>query len=95
VTEAELKSYVKRIARMNGWRIKDEAQAQHFRAVKGEATGYPDLTLARDREVLWFELKTDDGIQSSEQYAWSMILPAYHVIRPKDLDNGRVVELLS
>ena len=95
MTEAELKAYVKRVARMNGWRVMESKQNRIVRPAKGDSNGFPDLVLARDREVLFMELKTDDGIQSSEQYAWSLILPAYHLIRPKDLDNGRVNELLS
>jgi len=95
MTERELKETVKRLARLQGWRVRDEPQAQNFRAVKGESTGYPDLVLVRDGQVMWWELKTDSGAQTAEQYAWSLILPAYHLIRPKDLDNGRVNELLS
>ena len=57
--------------------------------------GYPDLTLARDKEVMWMELKQQDGMMSTEQFAWSMQLPAYHVIRPKDLESGYVNELLA
>jgi len=94
VTEAELKAYVKRIARMNGWRVMESKQNRIVRPAKGDSNGFPDLVLARDREVMFMELKTDDGIQSSDQYAWSLILPAYHVIRPKHLDN-RLVELLA
>ena len=94
MTEAELKAYVKRIARMNGWRVMESKQNRIVRPAKGDSNGFPDLVLARDREVMFMELKTDDGIQSSEQYAWSLILPAYHVIRPKHCDN-RLVELLA
>ncbi len=60
-----------------------------------QGRGYPDLTLARDKEVLWIELKQDDGMQSSEQRMWEMALPAYHLIRPRDFRAGRVNELLS
>ena len=94
MTEAELKTYVKKVARMNGWAIHDSAMVKAFRPVKGESTGYPDLTLARDKEVIWFELKTEDGMQSSEQRFWQTILPAYHLIRPRDLDTGILAELL-
>jgi predicted type IV restriction endonuclease len=94
MTEAELKAYVKRLARMNGWRVMESKQNRIVRPPKGDSNGFPDLVLARDKEVLFIELKTDDGILSSEQYAWSLILPGYCVIRPKHLDN-RLVELLA
>ena len=93
MTENELKVAVKRHARLQGWAVQDMAQNRPCRPVKGEAKGYPDLTLARDGEVLWMELKTDDGMQTSEQRFWQTILPAYHLIRPRDWD--RVVELLG
>ena len=92
MTENELKHYVLRIARMNGWTVYHVPQTTMR---NGGGRGYPDLTLARDKEVLWIELKQDDGIQTSEQYAWQLALPAYHVIRPRDLDAGRLVELLG
>ncbi len=95
MTENGLKQVVLRLAYLNGWAVYHSAQAQNFRAVKGSSKGYPDLTLARDKEVLWIELKTDEGIISGEQYAWSLALPAYHVIRPKDWHSGRVTELLA
>ncbi len=91
MTENELKQIVLRLARLNGWMV-IHMTASPIRGSQGR--GYPDLTLARDGEALWIELKQDDGIISSEQIAWSLALPAYHVIKPKDIE-GRLVELLA
>ncbi len=95
MTEAELKAAVKRIARLNGWITHEAAQNRIVRPVKGESTGYPDLTCARDGEVVFIELKTDTGVHSMEQRIWQQALPACHVIRPRDLASGRVNELLG
>jgi predicted type IV restriction endonuclease len=95
VTENELKHAVLRVARLNGWAVYSPAQNRVVRPDKGGSSGYPDLTCARDKEVLFIELKQDGGMQTSDQYAWELALPAYHVIRPKDLDAGRVHELLA
>ena len=94
MTEAELKVAVLRIARLNGWMWHYAAQSRIVRPQK-DFLGYPDLTLARDGEVLFIELKQDDGYQSAGQVAWASALPAYHVIRPRDLTGGRVLELLA
>ena len=96
MTENELKHYVLRVARMNGWMVKDSSQSRIVRPVKGESSGWPDLALVRDGELLFMELKTDDGMLSPDQYRWQIGLhPRYHVIRPRDLDAGRLVELLG
>ncbi len=92
MTENELKHQVLRYARLQGWAVYHVPQTT---MKNGGGKGYPDLTLARDSEVLWIELKQDDGIISGDQYGWSLALPAYHVIRPKDWRSGRVHELLS
>jgi hypothetical protein len=53
------------------------------------------MTLARDGEVLWLELKTQKGTLDPMQVFWQQALPYYEVIRPSDLARGRVDELLS
>ena len=95
MTEAELKQYVKRIARMNGWAWHESTQNRIVRPIKGQANGFPDMFLVRDGVLLFFELKTDDGFQSEDQYRWQVLLGSlYHIIRPKHVDN-RLVELLA
>lgn len=92
MTENELKGAVLRIAHANGWAVYHERQD---RKANGGGVGYPDLTLARDREVLWLELKQEHASLSPAQYLWQDALPAMHVIRPSDLASGRVAELLA
>ena len=95
MTENELKRNVLRDAYANGWAVYHVAQIRHMRGVRGAtAVGYPDLTLARDKEVMWFELKQEKGALSPEQVRWQSDLPAYHVIRPSDYPH-RVAELLA
>ena len=91
MTEAELKDEVLRIAYKNGWSV-HHSPARWQR--NGGGSGYPDLTCARDGEVVWLELKQQDGKLSHEQTVWQQALPFYHVIRPSDL-QGRVLELLG
>lgn len=98
MTENELKGHVLNIAREKGWMAYHAIQAKVRNA--GDH-GYPDLTLARDGEVVWIELKRQDGKLTYEQVVWSMALPSnngamhYEVIRPSDLARGRVDEILA
>jgi len=90
VTENELKHAILRHARLMGWAVYHVPQRT---MLNGGGKGYPDLTLARDKEVVWIEVKADGGMQTSEQRFWELALPAYHLIRPRDWP--RVVELLA
>ena len=92
MTENELKKLVLRLAYSRGWAVYHVPQSTMR---NGGGTGYPDLTLARDREVLWIELKQEKAGPSREQECWLEALPAAHVIRPSDWDSGRVAELLA
>jgi hypothetical protein len=92
VTENDLKRAVLRRAYMRGWAVYHVTQQKHH---NGGGAGYPDLTLARDREVLWIELKQQDADLTPEQRLWHDALPAAHVIRPGDLVSGRLEELLA
>jgi hypothetical protein len=60
--------------------------------------GYPDLTLARDRDgvrqVMWLELKQEKGELTAEQMHWKALLGSY-VIRPSDVVSGYLMELLK
>jgi hypothetical protein len=92
MTENELKRNVLRDAYANGWAVYHVPQATMR---NGGGVGYPDLTLARDREVLFIELKQEKAGLSAEQRLWQEALPAHHVIRPSDYINGRLAELLA
>ncbi len=91
-TENELKQLVVALARRNGWAVYHVPQA---RMANGGGAGYPDLTLAREGEVLWLELKQQKANPTTEQMAWAAALGhPWHLIRPSDWESGRVGELL-
>jgi hypothetical protein len=92
MTENVLKGHVLSMAYRQGWAV-FHLPATNIRGSQGR--GYPDLTFARDREVLWMELKAQKGVLTMEQLAWFDALPAAHVIRPSDWYSGRVAELLA
>ena len=93
MTENELKTAIKRLARLNGWAIHDDGQERTMH--RSGDNGYPDLTLARDGEVVWIETKDEIGALSPAQLRWRLALPAFHLIRPSDFERGRVNELLA
>lgn len=92
MTENGLKQVVLSLAYANGWAVYHVPQATMR---NGGGRGYPDLTLARDGEVMWIELKTQGGLLSTDQELWNRALPFAHVIRPSDWHSGRVHELLA
>ena len=96
MTEAELKKAVVDYAHQQGWHVYSQPMARTKRPVK-DASGYPDLTLARDGRVLWIELKQEDGTISEAQHDWLRALSwdRASVIRPSDWDSGFVQRLLG
>ncbi len=99
MTEVELKGVVRKMAVAQGWAVYETEQGSSNkprRPPRGATnSGYPDFTLARDGEVLWIELKQQNGVQDQAQVDWMVALPQYEVIRPSDLARGRVDELLA
>jgi hypothetical protein len=93
MTENELKQLVVALARKSGWAVYHVPQA---RIPNGGGRGYPDLTLARDGEHLWLELKQEHMAPSIEQLAWGIAIGGrWCVIKPSDWYSGRVAELLG
>ena len=86
MTEAELREKVVALAHALGWKVFSLPINRTVRPVK-DAVGYPDLTLARDRRVMFIELKTDRGVLTDVQMDWFLALPSCHVIRPSNLDD--------
>lgn len=86
MTEAELRARVVDIAHQLGWRVFSLPIAKTRRPVK-DAVGYPDLTLARRGEVIWVELKADNGVTTPAQLAWWKELPEgrCYFVRPADI----------
>lgn len=92
MTENELKQEVLKLARRNGWAVYHVPQA---RIHNGGGSGYPDLTLARDGEILWIELKQQTEKPTESQLLWAAAIGRpWHLIKPADLESGRVGELL-
>jgi len=95
MTENQLKVYVLREAYAKGWLVYHVVQDAHSH--RGGGSGYPDLTLARDGEVLWIELKQEKASPSPEQWLWYEAIgrQRWNLIRPSDWYSGRVAELLA
>lgn len=92
MTESELKRIVVDMAHDAGWHVFSMPMAKGVRPVK-DAVGYPDLTLARDGQVRFIELKTEVGNLSPEQMVWLHHLPAMLVVRPSNVAD--VLKLLA
>jgi hypothetical protein len=95
VKESDFQKLVIDYAHLNRWRV------AHFRAslnqrgkwqtaVAGDAKGFPDLVLVRER-VIFAELKTDRGVIGDAQKQWRDWLKAanveHHLWRPRDWDE--------
>lgn len=96
ISEADFTRQVIDLAHLTGWHVAHFRPAQTTRGwrtpMSGD-TGYPDITLARDGQVLLAELKAEGGRLRPEQIGW---LTAAHgddwrdwVWRPRDLDRIR------
>lgn len=94
VSEAQLRARVVELAHAAGWRVFSLPIAKTRRPVK-DAVGYPDLTLVRHKQVMWFELKADGGKLSDAQWAWLEVLDNAYVIIPEFLTNGALAKLLA
>ena len=94
VSEAQLRARVVTLAHAAGWRVFSLPIAKTRRPVK-DAVGYPDLTLARHGQVLFLELKVDEGKLSQDQVGWMNALPHYYVIRPGDVGTMILGRLLA
>lgn len=92
-SEAEFQSAIIRLARLNGWRVyhpPDNRPARNGR-VQSVEPGFPDLTLVRDGELIFAELKTSTGRVRPEQHEWLTALALVpgvetYIWRPGDFD---------
>lgn len=95
MTEAQLRAEVVKLAHEHRWLVFSLPISKQSRPVK-DASGYPDLTLAREGRVLWIENKAEKGVLSHEQMQWLIALsPLCEVIRPSDLGTDRLRMLLA
>ncbi len=90
MTEAELKAEIVSYAHEQGWLVFSLPMSSIRRLVK-DASGYPDLTLAREGRVLWFELKAQAGKLSEAQAVWIKALRWSYIIRPSDLAEAKAL----
>lgn len=100
VSETDFQKAVIRLATLQGWLVNHQRPAQNRRGewstpIQGHK-GYPDLTLVRDRRIIFAELKKQGAYPSPEQKQWlSTIetvaqgcpLVAVYVWRPSDWDT--------
>jgi hypothetical protein len=85
VSERELTTYVRDVARLHGWR------RYHAWLSKHSPAGFPDEVLLRPPRLVFAELKSERGRLSDEQEAWLEELRAVpgvevFVWRPADMD---------
>lgn len=82
VSERTFQSQVVQLARANGWLL------YHTFDSRRSAAGFPDLTLVREGELVFLELKSDKGRVTPEQQQWLAELAACghvaEVARPRD-----------
>lgn len=74
LTEKLFQRQVLELAKICGWRV------YHPFLSKWSEKGFPDLTMvrARDRRLLFAELKTDRGVVSPAQVEWLDLLGSVH-----------------
>lgn len=87
-TEDELLGLVVAYAQLQGWLVH---HCRPARSEKGYRTpiqgdrGFPDLVLARERRVIFAELKTERGVLSNAQHRWiNALYDLVYMWRPSD-----------
>lgn len=77
MTEEQLQNAVVDLAKLRGWMVMHTRPAwsnsRWVVPIQG-APGFPDLVLARDGRVLFFEVKTEKGRLMRDQVAWRVAL---------------------
>jgi len=99
VTESELQENVVKMAHLLRWRVAHFRPAQNAAGrwstpVSADGAGFPDLVLARDRIVIFAELKADGGRLSDAQRDWLSALPDSYLWRPSDWKSGEIERTL-
>ena len=95
VSEKALLSGVMKLARLKGW------LAYHTHDSRHSPSGFPDLVLVRDGQIVFVELKTRKGSLSPSQSQWIDALRKCagavqtYVWRPADWKDGAIDEVLA
>src|SRR5688500_7334273 len=88
MTEDELLQAITEVATLAGWRWHHVRRSD--KALQMGHAGYPDLTMARGGELLFYELKRTGGKPTTEQWEWLDALAeagvTAEVVEPADLD---------
>lgn len=103
-TEREFQNKVIELAHLNHWLVAHFRPARVLRhgkeiyetAVGADGKGFPYLVLVRGGEIIFAELKSENGKLSPEQETWRFALDSVSlcvVWRPSDWDA--IVELLG
>lgn len=92
ISERALLSGVMKLARLKGW------LAYHTHDSRHSPSGFPDLVLVRDGQIVFVELKTKKGKVSPAQSQWIDALrkcAETYVWRPVDWKDGTIDEILT
>ena len=99
MTEAELQANILDMALKAGWLAFHIRPAMNKRGVWSSPMqgnpGYPDLTLARNGIVFFFELKSEKGKLTVQQQEWYHALPNCLIIKPHNWLSGEVESRLK
>lgn len=82
-TEKQFADAVIEYAQLCGWLVKRDPAWRPTAA----SLGFPDLVLARYKEVIFVELKTEKGTLTEHQRQWGDHLPGWRVWRPSMWDE--------
>jgi len=90
LTEKQFQEQVIDLAHIYHWKVAHFRPAQTSKGwrtpVGADGKGFPDLVLARKGQVLFIELKSDDGKVTEEQREWLNELDGI-LWRPQDLET--------
>lgn len=95
MTEDELLSAIVEAALLLGWQVHHDRRSDL--ALTQGTRGFPDLVLAKDGRVLFWECKDATNPLTQDQWAWMRALAGpegdidwwlHRVIRPQDLDDA-------
>lgn len=90
ISEKDFQFTVRAIAKLHGWMehvVYDSRRSPE---------GYPDLTLVRNGEVVWLELKAEKGKVSPAQEVWMLALGQVPytmalVVRPSEMERIKLL----
>lgn len=99
MTETELVDSIIQLAKLHGWLVYHQRpmrtqDGQWRTGVQGDK-GLPDLILARDGVVWFFECKSEKGTLSEEQKLWYHALPHCLVVKPEQWYSGEIEVVLT